>query len=162
MPKKLAMIGLALVVVSLLLLWGTDHWLSTRTFKPVDIPISVDTEKAETGNFLINVSGKFLISIEHGEKAETPYNVRGCPGPWISDVKWKLFRAADEGSEESWPSDYSRLGSSYGAFDGVPGTYRLDVQWRRGEPCFNESGPRLVVASSSYFYEQNCAELANL
>ena len=77
-PKKLAMIGRAVVVVSLLL-WGTDHWLNTRTFKTAVVPISVDTEKAESGNFLINVSGEFLITIEHGEKAETPYNARSCP-----------------------------------------------------------------------------------
>ena len=82
------MIGLALVVVFLLRLWGTDHWRSTRTFKPVDVPISVDTEKAETGNFLINVSGKFLISIEHGEKAENSLQRQKLS--WSVDFKCEM------------------------------------------------------------------------
>jgi hypothetical protein len=62
-PKTLAQSGAAIMLAAVPLFWGTDHWLNTRTFKPVDMTISLDALRIPTGDFGINLRETFQVYI---------------------------------------------------------------------------------------------------
>jgi hypothetical protein len=63
-PKRLAKAGAAIMLGAVLLFWGTGHWLGTRAFEPVNMPIALGAGQINTENFEINLRRHFDVFID--------------------------------------------------------------------------------------------------
>jgi hypothetical protein len=57
-------LGLGLLLAGLGSIAGVHLWHATRTFVPLDIPVSLSRGHFQTGEFLINVEALYSVTIE--------------------------------------------------------------------------------------------------
>jgi len=56
-------IAAALIICPVVALIGYKHWLDTRTFEPLDMPISLSRGHIRTPDFYINLTGEYQAEI---------------------------------------------------------------------------------------------------
>ena len=152
--KILATIGITLLASAILVSWGTSHWVRTRTFDPVDMPVSLDRGPIRTGEFDINLRETYWMSIQIDYSADDNYVDGRCPGKNLGN-HWRVFRI-NRGSpteRELWASrDDSNDVYGLNAFLGVPGRYEVEWDVPVGAGCLNARHPRFGVYTSSRAY----------
>jgi biopolymer transport protein ExbD len=137
----------ALIVLPALALLGYKHWLDTRTFHPLDIPVSLSRAHVRTPEFYINLPGKYLAGFH---------------------VDYSAVDLAGGCEEKAWASLQTHLvvfengfkiGEADGPMYGMIGVFRaarkthywLDVEILSDASCLNTAHPRLTVWSASDF-----------
>src|SRR5260370_24041888 len=152
--KTLATLGIPLLASAILVSWGTSHWFQTRTFDPVDMPVSLDHGPIRTGEFDINLRETYWMSIQTDHSADDNYGDGRCPSKNLGD-HWRVFRI-NRGSpteRELWDSrDDSNDVYWLNAFLGVPGRYEVEWDVPVGPGCLNARHPRFGVYTSSRAY----------
>ncbi|MGC2184488.1 MAG: hypothetical protein WA637_14505 [Terriglobales bacterium] len=138
--------GIGLLLLGIAWFTSIQHWMATRTFTPVDIPISLAPGQTRTGSFLINLEGEYQIRLDAGDfnlidpkcASLTPFKVR-----WSLHDRGKVFSSQRQGY----------LPSSIGDFYSYKGTYDLDLQVLSDSGCLNSVHPRLRIYTSKSDHE---------
>jgi biopolymer transport protein ExbD len=155
-----ARIGLSasLLCAGLLLFPAFNHWVATRTWVAVDMPVSLEPGHVRTGSFPINLNTDYDLLIELDGY---PYgNNPECEAYKVIQTRWWLYR--DGRVSTSWTDDWrNRWGSEptrpitgdyLGAFDSSSGLYTLDVEILPGAACLQAFHPRLRVSTDKSDY----------
>jgi biopolymer transport protein ExbD len=153
--KTLATIGLTVMVTAIFVSWGTNHWVQTRIFDPVDMPVGLEPGQIRSGEFEINLRESYGISIHLDDSLNDYYEDGRCSYRNLGKYRRKVFRITrGPGTEpQLWAhsndTDYGFWGNQ---FEGVPGRYEVEWDVPPGAACLNARHPRLRVSTSSDEY----------
>lgn len=155
-PKILFKIGGGAFFVAVVVYSLSFHWLTMRTFKPVDMAIRLDQGKIQTGVFKINLSGTYYVNVLLDESIDDYYEDR-CNYKRVLGSQWKLYRQIGVDPKNvkqvvSWEDNEAQR-SHVGDFAAGPGTYQLEWRGAAGAACLNARHPRLSVWTDSSSYE---------
>lgn len=136
----------ALVIVPAVIVAAYKHWLDTRTFDPLDIPISLSRGHVRTPDFYINLKGEYHagVSVDY-EATYTP----GC-----GEEVWRSLQTHTTGYENGiniGETDGPRWGNIGVLSVDKKGYYSLDVEVLSDAACLNAAHPRLRVWNVSDF-----------
>lgn len=172
-PTKLA--GLILIGLAVAVYAACGVWSATRTYVPVNLPITMAVGHIRTPEFKVNLSATYLIEIEVQKKipfdtlncllglgmSDTSSALQECPDrPSVVKASWKLTRNGQMVASGS--SDDERLGgwgndsiSRYlGYFKSQSGQgYVLDVDVLADGSVLAPGSPRLKVQVNPGVYE---------
>ena len=156
-PKTLAKVGLIALALALLLPWSYSCWLKTRTFEPVDRPVSLEAGKVQREDFELNLREDYSVRIELDYSADD-WNEGKCAFRSWTDADWKVYRlsASATKNRELWASSAEMLkrGDIPDGFHGKPGKYKLEWSVPGASACLNARHPRVHIYTSSSDYEQ--------
>jgi hypothetical protein len=164
-------VGLALIAVGLVPLACWTVWSLTRTWRPVDMPISLSQgSHFSTGEFASNLDAEFAIDIDSENKI--PSDELGCllgngmrstcPSPSVVRVRWSLY---SDGTVLQGTSDDTAGGSSgpsgeasrtIGYFKARKGRrYKLDGEVLADGSRLAVTNPHLRISVSDTSYESS-------
>jgi biopolymer transport protein ExbD/TolR len=142
-------VGIALIVVSTAAPIGYKHWLATRTFVPLDMPVSLSPGHIKTADFYINLKQLYYIDL----RVDSPFGyLEGCQlwGPAsVAKARLTLFRDGKmlgqaEGANYRFPSFYADK----------EGLYSLDIEVLSDASCLNAGHPRIAVETDPSYYDE--------
>jgi biopolymer transport protein ExbD len=146
-------VAVALIFLGIGLPAGYEHWMNTRTFVALDVPVSLSRGHIKTPDFEINLEGWYEIWINTTDQVpalDCRYSA--------SDVSLKTAYTVHRGGHEVAHSDgeYQYLGHF---FADRKGRYGLDIRILSDVTCLNGRQPRITVWTSSSHYEYLSDEL---
>jgi hypothetical protein len=164
-----ARIGVALALVGIALYVGWRRWVASRTWLPLDIPVSMSRGQIKTGEFKINVKSKYWIYVE----VERKFDFDGVPcllglgfdecnnTPSVLKASWSLSdsgRVVAQGSsdeEQGMLGGTKTMGRGIGTFRAGKGQhYALTVDILEDGSRLNVGNPRLRIEEMGGIYEQ--------
>src|SRR6185312_13245028 len=83
-------IGVSLILSGLATYGSIQHWMATRTFVPVDMPVSLAPGRIKTGPFNINLRDEYSIWIDLDETV--PFDAT-CNAYSSLQTRWELYRS---------------------------------------------------------------------
>ena len=166
-------LGIALVIVGVALTAGRIAWSRSRTYVPVDMPVSLSIGHIRTFDFKLNLRKLYLIEIE--AQKTLPFGALNCMlgikdvisdkcenVPSVLKASWSLSNAGavivsgsstDNGNGD-WTND--TVARQLGSFVAEPGRlYRLDVDVMTDGSFLNQTNPRLKIAVDPQYYEES-------
>ena len=163
-------VGLALIAVGLVPLACWTVWSLTRTWRPVDMPVSLSQgSHFSTGEFAINLNAQYAIGIDSENKIafddlECLLGSRStCPSPSVVRVRWSLYSdgtvlqgTSDDtvGHGSSGPSgEASRTIGYFKAREGQ--RYKLDCDVLADGSRLAITNPRLRISVADTSYESS-------
>ncbi|HVP45319.1 MAG TPA: hypothetical protein VMT32_02005 [Bryobacteraceae bacterium] len=165
MPRRLswtARIALALVLTSAAWFAAWLVWDSTRTWQPVDTPVSLSPGHFRT-EFWINVEANYSIGIaidRNYDYVRLPclVGVEQCENsPSLLSASWSVSQAGcvvahglSETEHESFWPEFESIGRVIGTFHANGGRYILDLDFLQDGSRLNTRGPYLVVYASEF------------
>jgi hypothetical protein len=166
----MAWFGLALIALAVVPLAGWTMWFHTRTWCPVDVPVSLTQgSHASTSEFAVNLNAQYAIEIS--AKGKIPVDDLGCllgndmrstcAAPSVVQVRWAL---SSDGIVVQGTSDDSRGGGAVystgeasraiGYFHGQKGRhYKLDLDVLADGSSLAVANPHLRVSVDDTKYE---------
>ena len=141
------LVGIGLTIFGIASFATVKRWIDTRTFVPVDIPVSLAVGHIRTGPFKINLKDEYQVRIKTGWES---YFDPNCPTYMhLPKADWFLYKDGQLVKKQigSEPSDY------LGSFDGENGTYELDLDIQSDSGCLDPGHPRLLVYTNKADYE---------
>jgi biopolymer transport protein ExbD len=146
-------IGIVLILLGLATYGSIQYWMMTRTFVPVDMPVSLATGHIKTGPFPINLRDVYSIWIDLDENAQSDAT---CNAYSSLRTRWVLYRSGQ--AAEKW--DYPvLLGTYLEGFYAQKGTYEVDVEVISDASCLNPAHPRLRVTAGKGEYQEEFSPL---
>ena len=146
-------IGIVLILLGLVTCGSIQYWMMTRTFVPVDMPVSLATGHIRTGPFRINLRDGYSVWIDLDENVRSDAT---CNAYSSLQTRWVLDRGGQV--VEKW--DYPVLLDTYlQGFEAEKGTYELDVEVISDASCLNSAHPRLRVTTGKREYEEEFSPL---
>jgi len=144
--RRSALVGIGLLILGIALFASIRYWMATRTFTPVDMPVSLAPGQIRTGSFLINLEGRYQIRLDASDfnlidpkcASLTPFKVR-----WGLHDRGKVFSSERQGY----------LPGFLGDFYSYKGTYDLDLEVLSDSSCLNSGHPRMKIYTSRSDYE---------
>jgi biopolymer transport protein ExbD len=140
-------VGFVLAILGTATFATVKRWIDTRTFVPVNIPVSLAAGHIRTGPFKINLKNEYQVRIETGWQSYFDPNCLAYMH--LPKADWILYKDGQLvkkmlGSE---PADY------LGSFDSENGTYQLDLEIKSDSGCLDPGHPRLLIYTSKVGYE---------
>jgi biopolymer transport protein ExbD len=141
------LIGLVLAILGMATFATIKQWIDTRTFVPVDSPVSLAAGHIRTGPFKINLKGEYQVRIKTGW--ESYFDPNCLAYMHLPKADWFLYKHGQlvKKSIGSEPSDY------LGSFDVENGTYELDLDIQSDSGCLDPGHPRLLVYTNKADYD---------
>jgi biopolymer transport protein ExbD len=145
--RTTASVAIILIFVGIALPAGYRHWMDTRTFVALDMPVSLSPGHIKTPDFDINLEGWYEIWINTSYQA----SVQDCRYS-ASDVSLKTHYTVHRDGHEVPHSEgkYQYLGHF---FADKSGRYGFDLVVVSDVACLNSRQPRITVWTSSDRYE---------
>ena len=145
-PRKvIASIAIILIILGIALPIGYRYWMSTRTFVPLDMPVSLSSGYVKTPEFEINLEGWYEIWINTRDQTS---GCRYTPSDVSLAADYTVHRDGHELAHSS--GEYQYLGHF---FADRKGRYGLDIRFLSDTTCLNSRQPRVTVWTSSNRYE---------
>jgi len=144
-PPLTARLGIACLVLVLPALFGIRHWYATRTYDPVDMPISLRPGHIHTGPFKINLRRWYFVRLHQGYLPQYDQNY---PDGQLN-ARWTLYRGGQAVMSVDEQSAYY-YNDGFGA---EPGVYDLDMEIRSDASCHDTGHPKLVVYTEDDDYQ---------
>jgi len=141
------LVGVGLAILGIAVFATVKRWIDTRSFVPVDIPVSLAVGHIRTGPFKINLKDEYQVRIKTGWES---YFDPNCPTYMhLPKADWFLYKDGQLVKKRigSEPSDY------LGSFDGENGTYELDLDIQSNSGCLDPGHPRLLVYTNKADYD---------
>jgi biopolymer transport protein ExbD len=135
-------LGIAAMVVGVLLYATVALLMVTRSFVPVNLPISLSPGHFSTGTFKVNTEGTYWIAVY------TRANSPGCDLQQRLKAKWTATKGGKVQSEGTY-----RGGWWLGGFYGTHGEYKIDVDVLSDTSCLNSAEPRIEIGSDTAYEE---------
>ena len=169
--KRLGWIGLSLISVSIVMLTCWTVWFRTRSWCPVDMPVSlIQGAHFSTGEFAVNLNARYAIDIDSESKipVETLECLLGsrsperCNVPAVLKVRWVVSSDGTTtlGSSDETGRGYGETGPSgeasrtIGFFTAEKGRrYKLDFDVLADGSRLGVTNPRLRVSVFGTNYE---------
>jgi Major intrinsic protein len=165
-------IGVALILVSAAIYGGWEWWMATRTWVPLDMPVSLAQGHIRSPEFKINLDAGFWIFVEVETKVDdegvsclTGYTSDYCRKNGVRELRasWTLSDRGRVVARGSTDSDQGSRGGmlskarGLGNFSVPAGDHLvLDVDFPEDNSHFNGGHPRLTIAQSYYWrFEEN-------
>jgi biopolymer transport protein ExbD len=165
-------IGAALILVAAAIYSGWEWWMATRTWVPLDMPVSLARGHIRSPEFKINLDAGFWIFVEVETKVDdegisclTGYTSDYCRKNGVRDLRasWTLSDRGRVVARGSTDSDQGSRGGMLSKARGL-GNFSipaedhlvLDVDFPEDNSHFNGGHPRLTIAQSYYWrFEEN-------
>src|SRR5689334_284238 len=160
-------IGLALILIPAAIYGGWEWWMATRTWVPLDMPVSLAQGHIRSPEFKINLDAGFWIFVEVETKVDdegvsclTGYTSDYCLKNGVRELRasWTLSdrgRVVARGSTESYQGSLGGMVTKaryLGNFSVPAGDhFVLDVEFPEDDSHFNGGRPRLTIAQSYYW-----------
>ncbi len=156
---RLGGVGVALILIGIAVPVGFDRWMQSRSWVPLDIPISLAPGHIRTPEFEINLQGEYwiYIDIERQFKPDVidcllGVGYGGCEDhPSIVRTSWRVTNAGREVARDHNPiiaraGPYDRVGRTIGSFAADPSKhYVLDLDILANASELDGGHPRLKV-----------------
>lgn len=156
-PKILFRAGLGLLLLAVVLFSGSDRWLKTRIFKPLDMPVSLDPRQIKSPPFTINLREDYVASLDLDYSIDDWYEDR-CNYGKLRDAKWRVYRfnRSPGHARELWDrsAEFRPYFYYFEQFHASPGRYELEWDIPEGAACLNPRHPHIRVYTSSAGYEE--------
>jgi hypothetical protein len=169
-------IGLGLLAVTILIWTGWTVWAHTRTWCPVNVPLSLsEGSVTATSDFTVNLTGPYNIDVEATGSSKIPLKEVTCSlgvGPlWpektcasksVLRTSWKVTshdKMVAEGLSDSehggWTAEgWSQTGRAIGTFNAQKGqTLNLRVETLTDATSLSATNPRLKVSMGGTAFE---------
>jgi biopolymer transport protein ExbD len=136
---------------------SVHHWMTTRSFAPIDIPVSLQAGHLRTGPFPINLGGVYTLSLTteneragYSACAYTPATATSRYGEPALHTHWTLYKNGQVAAESGlsffwWSAD----------LHGKSGVYDLDVEVLTDVRCLDRFRPRLTVRTDRSEYDRS-------
>ena len=160
-------IGVALILIAAAIYGGWEWWMATRTWVPLDMPVSLARGHIRSPEFKINLDAGFWIFVEVETKVDdegvsclTGYTSDYCRKNGVRELRasWTL---SDRGRVVARGSTDSDQGSRGGMLSKARGLgnfsvpagdhFVLDVEFPEDNSHFNGGHPKLIIAQSYYW-----------
>jgi hypothetical protein len=149
-----AQVGIGAIHTAIILFLGTAYWIETRTFRAVDMPVSLSPGKIGTGLFELNIHAFYAITIGFPEGSTPDCSEGSLRTRRITSIG--SLAVYHQNGESTGPTEDRTIGSFLGGFEGKPGKYSLNVEVRSDSGCLDSRKPRLfIIASGSDFDKWN-------
>jgi len=152
------LLGVSLLCAGIVLFPAYNHWVATRTWVALDMPISLAPGHIRADNFHVNISTVYQIEIELKGYDFRPYS--DCQDYKVIQARWWLSRDGREST--TWKDHWDRYwdfgpdepmrSSDLGAFHSSAGRYNLDVEILPDSTCLQQFHPRLRVYADNSDY----------
>ena len=138
-PPPAAWLGALLLISGLAAYAAAHHWMATRTFVAVDMPVSLRTGHLRTGPFPINLRESYtvLVDMDYNHWFST-----NCSEYSMLQTRWVLYRGGEVAAKSHEPFI---PGADLEDFPGEVGTYDLDVEVLKDASCLGFAHPRRRV-----------------
>ncbi len=149
-------LGAILMLAGVLGYVSVHHWMTTRSFTPVDMPISLKPGHLRTGPFLINLTQPYTISFTtdqmglghpdcaYERTSSSPY---GEPRLRTRRILYRNGQVSTELGADAFSPGY------FFHFDAEPGIYDLDVEVLADVSCLDSFHPRLRIRTDRTDYD---------
>lgn len=127
--------------------------MATRTFVPVDMPVSLAPGRIKTGPFNINLRDEYSIWIDLDETV--PFDAT-CNAYSSLQTRWELYRSGRVAAKWDHPL---LLGTYLEGFYAEEGTYELEVKVLSDASCLNPAHPRLRVNTGKFEYAEQASPI---
>jgi biopolymer transport protein ExbD len=145
-------LGLGLLLAGLASIVGVHLWHATRTFIPLDIPVSLSRGSIQTGEFLINLEALYSVTIEFEPSAgagQIDCEQRDTFGDPLQ-TRWTVKR---NGVPNPQLGAANTHGCYLGGFGAESGRYELNVEVLSDSSSLNALKPRLHIEAYWRDYE---------
>jgi biopolymer transport protein ExbD len=163
-PKTLVRAGLGAIAMAVVAAWGTSAWLKTRVFAPVDMAISLEAGRIESGEFEINLREDYWVYAAVDYSVDDYYPER-CHSEKLDAGRWKVYRigGGKAKTRDLWASaeELRKRGFREDEFHAETGKYQVEWEAPAGAECLNGRHPRLRVTTSAEGYQRNCYLILN-
>lgn len=148
---------IALIVLGVGLPAGYRHWINTRTFVALDLPVSLSAGHIRTVEFGVNLTGWYQIGVDRDDQLFYTLDCRfGAFKPLLKTRsiiyrdghEWEHFGGADRFLGHFYAEKQKR--------------YSLDIQVLTDAECLNRGHPRVFVWTPSADYERLYDQLLTL
>jgi biopolymer transport protein ExbD len=143
---RLAWVGLGLFILGAGVFTVFQHWMDTRIFFPVNVPVSLAAGHIRTGPFRTNIKDSYTIELDAGRWWEVNPQ---CVSYNVLRTRWVLYRQGQVVDRQDGPI----RDTFYSGFDGDEGVYDLDVEVLDDASCLTAGHPRLKVWTSRWDYD---------
>ena len=146
--RRLSAVGL--LVIGIVLPISYRHWLTTRSFAPVDMPVSLSRGDFEIGDFYINLREQYFVRLNIDEEL-VDWQACGTFGfESLVTTRLTLFQNGNTTGKITQLQYHRGNYDSIGYFDTEElGWYRLKIEVLSDGSCLNRAHPRLSVAAFS-------------
>jgi hypothetical protein len=160
-------VGVALILISAAIYGGWEWWMATRTWIPLDMPVSLAKGHVRFPEFTINLDAGFWIFVEVETKVDnegvsclTGYTSDYCREHDVHELRasWTLSEAGRVVARGSTSSCQGSLGGMvtracyFGNFSVPAGKhFVLDVDFPEDNSHFDGGHPRLGLAPNYYW-----------
>ncbi|MBZ5525606.1 MAG: hypothetical protein LAP21_25570, partial [Acidobacteriia bacterium] len=156
-----AQIGIAFILTALALQIGWTCWMKTRTWVPLEVPVSLSLGQIRTGEFKINLAGDYSIEVEAGSGLNDYYDdpcgwgpaAGECMStPSVNKASWVLSESGKvvaQGTNDDyhglrgWTTTTGRILGGFKAKEGEH--YVLTVDILKDGSFLNSANPRLRI-----------------
>jgi hypothetical protein len=173
MPSAIGRVGAGLIIAAIVLFGLWSLWADTRTWCPVNVPISLSAgNRFETAEFIVNLNAEYAIEIEARNKL--PINTvscmlgvgpdwpnKTCSTPSVLKLSWLLLgngRVVEQGSSDQtqggggWTN--STVARTLGHFRSQQGMrYALQINVLADGSTLSATEPRLRVTATGQSLE---------
>ena len=160
-------IGVALILIAAAVYGGREWWMATRTWVPLDMPVSLARGHIRSPEFKINLDAGFWIFVEVETKVDdegvsclTGYTSEYCSENGVRELRasWTLSdsgRVVARGSTNSCNASLGGMvarGCGLSEFSVPAGNhFILEVDFPEDNSHFNGGHPRLRIEQSYYW-----------
>lgn len=155
--KSLFRLGLVLFFIATAIFFSAGHWLNSRIFTPLDIPVSLEARQIQSPTFHINLRESYFVSLDLDFSVDDYYTDGRCNYNNLHGSRWRVYRLNPQPGRPPtlWAkSDESDVPyPSYpGEFFASAGLYKLEWDLPDTAACLNPRHPRLSVYTDSSDY----------
>jgi biopolymer transport protein ExbD len=153
--RMTAGIGITLILLGIGLPAGYQRWMDTRTFIPLDQPVSLSPGRIKTADFSVNLRGWYEIGVD----LDNGFGYRpGCGFGGLDPLLKTRSIVYKNGNAVEHINGADRF---LGHFYAEKSTrYSLDIEVLTEASCLNGGHPRIFVWTSSAEYQRLLGELA--
>lgn len=160
-------IGAALILIATTICGGWEWWMASRTWVPLDLPISLAKGNVRSPEFKINLDAGFSVFVEVETKVDdegvsclTGYTSDYCRKNNVHDLRasWTLSKAGQvvaRGSADTCQGSRGGMETKacyLGNFSVPPGdNFILNIEFLDDNSHFNGGHPRLAIEQGYYW-----------
>jgi biopolymer transport protein ExbD len=134
-------LGLGLLLAGVGLIAGLRLWRATRSFVPLDIPVSLSRGQIQTGEFVVNYEAFYRVTIESESYGQIDCEMRDAFGNSL-ETRWTAKR---NGVSNPQLGAADRHGCYLGGFGAESGRYELNVEVLSDSGSLNTRKPHLHI-----------------
>ena len=157
--KRLGGVGVAMILIGMALPVGFDWWMQSRSWVPLDMPISMARGRIRSPEFEINVEGEYWIYVDVERQFKPDVidcllgiGYGGCENHLsIVRTSWQVTKSGNEVARDQNPivaraGPYDRVGRTIGSFAADPSKhYVLDLDILADASELDGGHPRLKI-----------------